>query len=1309
MTGILEANIHFSLTEPLTVLKVSSSIKALLGFDADDFLSKKVSFLSRIHKGDQDIVDKLFTSNIDRALSSTFNIRIRHADKRIRCIKGTYSKTNGILELLLQDAKSLARENKGLIPTSSSFNAIMENTGDYVYFKDRNHVFTGASQTLTTVTSFHFTHSKDIVGLTDYDIFTEEYADEYYLLEKQVFSGTPVAQQVQRTLDTTGNKGWIDNRQYPLQDNNGQLTGLFGIARNITQQKKIEESLQLSESRLETVLGLSKIGYWELYSDQRTAFWSDEVYQLFGFEKNVKPGPQSLCAVVDKRDFPIFAKSIKSSFLNGQEHQVEYRIKRPSDGKERWIDCRGKIITGEDGKPEKISGFIQDITERKTDELNTLKNEEMYRHLFEMSEDPMWMILDNKFVLANQSAAKALGYDTIEEVINTSPSQISPKFQADGHPSNEKSLEMISIAFKNSYHRFDWTHIDRNGRHFPVEVSLTRIPFSGQDALFCIWRDISVRKTAEEMLKKSEERWHFALEGNGEGVWDWDLTTDHVFFSKQHSAMRGYQESEITNDLDNWKKCIHPDDMERVYCALDKHFEQKSASYECEYRLLCKDGSYKWILDRGKVVEWSNDQKALRMIGTHLDVTPRKEAEKKLQLSSRVFTHTYEGIVITDTNRKVIDANPAFFKITGYNRKEIIGQNPSILRSDRQDTQFYQSMWQEINENDYWQGEVWNRKKGGEFYAQLLTISVLKNDIGDITNYLGVFTDITQTKLQQEKLDLMAYYDVLTKLPNRALFIDRFNQAIAHSKRSNSQLAICYIDLDKFKPINDNYGHAVGDLVLIDVAKRITDCIREEDTVSRQGGDEFALLISNVESQAHCEKTLERIHHALAQPFIIDSISHDISASSGYTIYPNDTGDIDTLLRHADHAMYGAKQAGRNRYHLFNPEQDKETAHKRHRLGEIEQALVNEDFCLYYQPKVNMVTGEVFGVEALIRWDHPESGLIPPLDFLPYIDGTDLEIRIGSWVINEAVAQLVLWQQVGIELELSINVSSYHLLSEGFYHQLQDTLKKHPSVDSKFLQIEILETSVLRDIEDISNVMKACQEGLGIRFALDDFGTGYSSLAHLKNLSANTIKIDQTFIRDILEDPSDYVIIAGIIGLANSFNLNVIAEGVETTEHGLLLLTMGCEDAQGYGIAKPMPASEIPHWLAEYTINKDWLASGHKRRTHKENKLESFRLTNQQWQNHFVSNIQSSPGTIEYWPIIDGKTCHCSHWIKRAKQEKLIETEYLDDLQESHKKIHLLAHDLFLKYQNGNIETAREGLPELQGAFDKMNEVLGVV
>ena len=384
----------------------------------------------------------------------------------------------------------------------------------------------------------------------------------------------------------------------------------------------------------------------------------------------------------------------------------------------------------------------------------------------------------------------------------------------------------------------------------------------------------------------------------------------------------------------------------------------------------------------------------------------------------------------------------------------------------------------------------------------------------------------------EKALQKMVHFDVLTKLPNRVLFADRFYQAVAHSTRTENMLAVCFLDLDDFKPVNDNHGHDVGDKLLIEVASRIKECIREEDTVSRQGGDEFTLLLRDIESFKQCKETLDRVRDALAQPCIINDYPHKVTASIGTTIYPLDEADLDTLIRHADQAMYQAKLAGKNQLKLFNSLNDHEITNRQSQLSEVKQALTGGQFQLYYQPKVNMKTGKVFGVEALIRWIHPEKGLIPPLDFLPLIDGTELEIQVGGWVINEALQQLDDWQQQGIKLEVSINISSHHLQSEAFFDQLNEALDKHPDVNSQDLQLEILESSALGDINAISGIIKSCQNVLGVNVALDDFGTGYSSLTHMKNLSANTIKIDQTFVRDLLDDPNDYSIIEGVIGLA---------------------------------------------------------------------------------------------------------------------------------------------------------------------------------
>ena len=688
-------------------------------------------------------------------------------------------------------------------------------------------------------------------------------------------------------------------------------------------------------------------------------------------------------------------------------------------------------------------------------------------------------------------------------------------------------------------------------------------------------------------------------------------------------------------------------------------------------------------------------------------VIERSQTAEQLKLSSRVFSDTREGITITNASKEIIDVNPAFCDITGYSREEVIGQTPSLLGSGKQGPEFYARAWKEIDEHGHWQGEVWNRRKSGELYAQLLTISSLFDDNGNVINYVGMFTDITQSKEQQEKLSLMAHYDVLTSLPNRTLFSDRFHQAIAHSKRTHAQLAVCFLDLDNFKPVNDNFGHDVGDKLLIEVAGRIKSCIRDEDTVSRQGGDEFAILLNDIESSHQCELLLQRLHQSLAQPYLIEGQTHRISASSGITLYPDDDSDIDTLLRHADQAMYQSKQAGRNRYHLFNAKRDQETTLKHLHLDEIEHALINHEFSLYYQPKVNMVSGEVFGFEALIRWHHPEKGLIPPLDFLPLIDGTDLELEVGDWVINQGLKQLDIWLGQDIKLEVSVNIASHHLQSTAFFTRLEAALARYPAVDSKQLQLEILESSALSDLQTISNIIRTCQDALGVSIALDDFGTSYSSLTHLRTLRTDTIKIDQSFVRDMLDDPSDYTIIDGVVGLAESFNRDVIAEGVETTQHGLMLLLMGCVRAQGYSISRPMPAQDIPIWLANYRPNVAWTSLGNQSRTVRENKIKLFRLITEHWMAFFVNNILSSPAKITHWPIMDKGRDHGGQWIKRARKENLFEPDELNLLAQVHDEFHDLSQELLEQYQNGQLDAARDGLPKLHLAFDEMRNVLG--
>ncbi len=564
-------------------------------------------------------------------------------------------------------------------------------------------------------------------------------------------------------------------------------------------------------------------------------------------------------------------------------------------------------------------------------------------------------------------------------------------------------------------------------------------------------------------------------------------------------------------------------------------------------------------------------------------------AEARLQLSASVFSHAREGIMITDGHGLIVEVNDMFSTITGYSREEAVGQNPrTLLHSGRHGSEFYAARAKALEENGYWSGEVWNQRKNGEVFAEMLTISMVRDANGAPQNFVALFTDITPMKEHQRQLEHIAHFDALTGLPNRVLLTDRLQQALTQSQRRGLSVGVVYLDLDGFKAVNDAHGHGLGDDLLVALAQRMKGALRDGDTLARIGGDEFVAILEDLENVHDAEPVLERLLHASAAPVVLGEFSLQVSASIGVTVYPQDGSEVDLLLRHADQAMYVAKQAGKNRYHLFDVVQDTAVKTQRESLEHIRAALERQEFVLYYQPKVNMRTGAVIGAEALIRWQHPERGLLPPAVFLPAIENHPISVAVGEWVIATALQQMLQWKAQGLQVAVSVNIAARQLQQDNFVARVTQLLALYPGVAPQWLELEILETSALEDMGQVFQAIQACQ-ALGVRFALDDFGTGYSSLAHLRHLPAEVIKIDQSFVRDMLDDPDDLAIVTGVIGLASAFRREVIAEGVETTAHGVQLLALGCVMAQGYGIARPMPAGDLPAWVASWRPDAAWM------------------------------------------------------------------------------------------------------------------------
>jgi diguanylate cyclase (GGDEF)-like protein/PAS domain S-box-containing protein len=669
-------------------------------------------------------------------------------------------------------------------------------------------------------------------------------------------------------------------------------------------------------------------------------------------------------------------------------------------------------------------------------------------------------------------------------------------------------------------------------------------------------------------------------------------------------------------------------------------------------------------------------------------------------LAASVFTHSREGIIITSSENKILDVNYAVERITGYTKEELLGHNPKILSSGQHSEEFYKKMWQELQMQGFWNGEIWNRRKEGDVYAQMMTITAVKDSNNDIIRYVALFSDITPLKEHQKRLEYIAHYDALSGLPNRVLLSDRLHLAMAQTHRNKSTLAVVYLDLDGFKEVNDTYGHDNGDKLLSVIAERMKNSLREGDTIARLGGDEFVAVLLDLNTHEDCLPMLKRLLHAASETVNYNDLIMKVTASLGVCFFDSgDTIDADQLLRYADQAMYQAKLLGKNRFQVFDTAQDASIRTYHEKLEKIQNALINQEFLLYYQPKVNMATGEVIGVEALIRWSHPLRGLLAPGEFLPIIEGNTLSIKVGEWVLEAAFKQIEYWKAAGLRFIVSINVDAIHILKGNIVEHIESLLKKYPSVASADFRLEILETSALEDITRVIEIMQDCKK-IGVTFALDDFGTGYSSLTYLKRLPVSELKIDQSFVRDMLHDIDDLAILDGVIGLANAFHRDVVAEGVESISQGKILLRMGCTIAQGYAIARPMPAENIMKWIAEYKTDASWLGLVPVSR---DNMPVLYALVEHSaWMKEIIEYIQ---GQHSLTPEQNHHECRFGQWLEGIGKKYYGEDSRFYSIKEFHQEMHQRAN-FIIQNKDNQLYNFEEKMEELQEIHKRMIDIL---
>ncbi len=755
--------------------------------------------------------------------------------------------------------------------------------------------------------------------------------------------------------------------------------------------------------------------------------------------------------------------------------------------------------------------------------------------------------------------------------------------------SNQKNLfnqtmTLVSLSESDKIHKITLDtqpqHVDINSAS--IEALTHLINITSEE----VKEQTKALKESNQLNQQLKERMELALKGSNDGIWDWNILDNSVYFSTRWKEMLGYRDEELPNDVSSWNDRIHPDDVEETWADVYKNVNGETEYYENIHRLRHKDGHWVWIHDRGKV-QFDENGKAVRMIGTHTDITEQKENQLKLLHQAQMIQQTQESVYTTDLEGYITSWNKGSESLFGYKVDEIMGKHISLLYAKDTYETFAKNipLLMELGEYRCTLNLI---KKSKEKVLADLSLSLLLDSKSNPLGIVSYLQDITERKkaedaliAQKEILRYQAHHDALTGLPNRVLFTDRLEQGIEKAKRHEEGLALFFIDLDKFKHINDSLGHSAGDSVLKIIAKRLKDIIRKEDTLARLSGDEFTLIMEELRHSKDASLLAEKILKTLAEAIVIDDQKIYVSGSIGISFYPQDATDAQSLLKYADTAMYKAKEEGRNNYQFYSPKMT-ELALKHMLLqNSLRQAIDNKEFVIHYQPQINVLTDTLIGMEALVRWKHPSMGLLWPDEFISLAEETGMIIEIDQWVMKTAMRQVAKWYEEGLHPGvLGINLSVKQLDKIGFLQTINDCINKN-NFNPEWLELEITEGQMIKKPEEVIRKLNKINN-LGIGISIDDFGTGYSSLSLLKRLPINRLKIDRSFVKDIPEDEEDVAIIKAIIALAGSLKLDLIAEGVETAEQRDFLIDHGCINIQGHYYSHPMTKEDMHTMLLNH-------------------------------------------------------------------------------------------------------------------------------
>ena len=822
------------------------------------------------------------------------------------------------------------------------------------------------------------------------------------------------------------------------------------------------------------------------------------------------------------------------------------------------------------GEVGELAGSLNRLFENLAGREIKLKDSELHlRRIIERAPGCINIVdAEGRVVQINPAGLSMVEADSHEEIIGLAMLElVAPEHRqafSDGH---ERVLagELIRMEFEV---------LGLKGRRRWVSTHAVSMLDKGKLVYLAFTRDITERRQLENSLRKNEAFYRAVTDQGQALIWMSGLDKGCYFFNLPWLAFTGRTLAQESGS--GWVESVHPEDVKNCMTIYASAFDQRE-KFSMTYRLRHRDGQYRILLEDG-APRYDSHQIFVGFIGHCLDITERMQAEESFRIAASAF-ETQQGMAITNAEKMILRVNKAFTEITGYTAEDAIGQNPLLLQSGRHDAAFYTAMWTSIAQSGSWHGEIWNRRKSGEIYPESLSIQAVKDGAGKTTHYIGAFSDISSHKAAENEIQHLAFYDPLTLLPNRRQLMDRLKQALLSCHRHQQKGALLFIDLDNFKVLNDTLGHVTGDLLLQQVAKRLSTCIREGDTVARLGGDEFVVMLENLsanalEAAAKAKVVAEKISSLLNQIYVLGSNEHHSSPSIGVTLFGDIEESTDEPLKRADLAMYQAKAAGRNTLRFFDPQMQAEVSTRAALENGLHEALDKHQFVLHYQAQMEG-SSQLMGAEVLVRWNHPQHGLVFPAKFIPLAEETGLILPLGNWVLETACKQLALWAsrpEMAL-LKIAVNVSVSQFRQSDFVEQVQAVLARS-GANPQRLKLELTESLLVFNVEDVIAKMSVLK-ALGVGFSLDDFGTGYSSLSYLKRLPLSQLKIDQGFVRDILNDSNDAAIAKMVIALADSLGLAVIAEGVETEEEAQMLLRLGCHSYQGYLYSRPIPLEEF--------------------------------------------------------------------------------------------------------------------------------------